>query len=318
MKRTILKCFAVGGACLAVITATPRTGASQATEPLDSTRLMAALAFLSSDELQGRETGTEGNARARDFLVGAFGDAGIEPVGDRFEHPFEFSSRSGATFDGVNVIGWVRGTDTPERYVVVSAHFDHVGVRDGEIYNGADDNASGTAALLEVAYALTRVPPKNSVILAAFDAEEVGLRGARAFVEDPVRPVDDIALNVNIDMVARGGGLLWAGGSYHEPALAPILEAVAEGAPVLLRLGHDRPNAPEGSDWTNSSDHGAFHQVGIPFVYFGVEDSPHTHRPSDDFESVDPAIYVANVRTVLAAIRALDAALPLPSVSGRP
>jgi Zn-dependent M28 family amino/carboxypeptidase len=156
------------------------------------------------------------------------------------------------------------------------------------------------------------------VILAAFDAEEVGLRGARAFVEDPVRPVDDIALNVNIDMVARGGGLLWAGGSYHEPALAPILEAVAEGAPVLLRLGHDRPNAPEGSDWTNSSDHGAFHQVGIPFVYFGVEDSPHTHRPSDDFESVDPAIYVANVRTVLAAIRALDAALPLPSVSGRP
>ena len=132
-------------------------------------------------------------------------------------------------------------------------------------------------------------------------------------MSDPPRSLGDILLNVNMDMVARGDGLLWAGGAYHTPALAPILEAVAENAPVTLRLGHDRPGAPEGDDWTTSSDHGPFHLAGIPFVYFGVEDHPDYHRPTDDFENVDPGNYVANVRTILAAIRAMDTALPFPT-----
>lgn len=297
--------------CLVVGGGVPTPVRAQATMPPDSARLMAALAFLASDQLNGRRTGTEGNAEARAFVIEGFEAAGVAPLGERFEHPFEFGSRSGATLQGVNVLGRIPGSETPERQIVVSAHFDHVGVREGEIYNGADDNASGTAALLEVAHALALSPPKNTVVLAAFDAEEMGLRGARAFVAGLRDPAEEIALNVNIDMVSRGGGLLWAGGSFHEPALAPILEAVAQGAPATLRLGHDRPDAPEGADWTNSSDHGAFHRAGIPFVYFGVEDSPHTHRPTDDFESVDPAVYLNNVRTVLLAIRALDAALPL-------
>ena len=156
------------------------------------------------------------------------------------------------------------------------------------------------------------------MVLALFDAEEKGLRGARAFVADPPVPLRDIALNVNLDMVARGDGLLWAGGAYHTPALAPILEGVAADAPVTLRLGHDRPGAPEGDDWTGSSDHAPFHRAGIPFVYFGVEDHPDYHRPTDDFENVDPANFMANVRTILAAVRALDAELPLAAAaSGR-
>ena len=275
--------------------------------------MLAALAFLSSDDLRGRETGTEGSAQARAYLVHAFEEAGLLTLGDGFEFPFDFPVRSGETLRGVNVVGWVRGTETPDRYIVVSAHYDHVGVRRGEVYNGADDNASGAAAVVELAYALTAEPPRNSVILVAFDAEEKGLQGARAFVSDPPRPLEQIVLNVNMDMVARGEGLLWAGGAHHTPALAPILEAVAENAPVTLQLGHDRPGAPEGDDWTTSSDHGPFHLAGIPFVYFGVEDHPDYHRPTDDFENVDPGNYVANVMTILAAIRAMDAALPFPT-----
>jgi len=91
-----------------------------------------------------------------------------------------------------------------------------------------------------------------------------------------------------------------------------VLESVADRAPLALRLGHDRPDAPEGDDWTTQSDHGAFHAAGIPFVYFGVEDHPDYHRPTDDFEAVNPADFVGAARTVLAALRALDAALPLP------
>ena len=277
----------------------------------DSARLMAALAFLASDALEGRATGSQGNAAARDFLRGALEEAGLDTLPGGWETPFEFQRRDTAA-RGVNVLGWIRGTVRPNQYVVVTAHYDHVGVRRGQIYNGTDDNASGAAALVEVAHALVASRPRHSVIIVALDAEEMGLRGARAFVADPPVPLDAISLNVNLDMVGRGDGILWAGGAYHTPALSPILDQVAAEAPVDLRQGHDRPNAPEGADWTGQSDHGAFHAAGIPFVYFGVDDHPDYHRPTDDFHTIDPANYLANVRTILLGIRALDAALPLP------
>jgi hypothetical protein len=92
---------------------------------------------------------------------------------------------------------------------------------------------------------------------------------------------------------------------------------VAPRAPVTLRLGHDRPGAPEGDDWTQLSDHVAFHERGVPFVYFGVEDHVDYHQPTDDVEQVDPGEYVAAVQTILMALRELDAALPLAPAPGR-
>ena len=198
-----------------------------------------------------------------------------------------------------------------EQVIVLTAHYDHVGVRDGEIFNGADDNASGVAAVLEITRRVAREPLEHTLIVALLDAEEVGSLGARAFVVAPPVPLERVALDVNLDMVSRTAGVLWAGGASHTPALRPILERVAARAPLTLRLGHDRPGAPEGDDWTTQSDHVAFHERGIPFVYFGVEDHPDYHRPTDDAERIDPAEYVAAVRTILMALRELDAALPL-------
>jgi Zn-dependent M28 family amino/carboxypeptidase len=129
-------------------------------------------------------------------------------------------------------------------------------------------------------------------------------------VADPPIPLASVVLNVNLDMVARTGGLLWASGAHHTPALRAPLEAVAARAPLTLRLGHDRPGAPEGDDWTSSSDHGPFHDAGIPFVYFGVEDHPDYHRATDDLERIDAGEYVDSVRTILDALRSLDQSLP--------
>ena len=196
--------------------------------------------------------------------------------------------------------------------IVLTAHYDHVGIREGEIYNGADDNASGTAAALEIARIVAAEPLESTLIVALLDAEEAGLQGARALVASPPIPLDVRALNVNLDMVSRSGGVLWAAGAHHTPGLRPVLERVAERAPLTLRLGHDRPDAPEGDDWSGASDHGPFHDAGIPFVYFGVEDHPDYHRPTDDFDRVDPSDFLRSARTVLLALRALDAALPLP------
>ncbi|MEJ2204548.1 MAG: M20/M25/M40 family metallo-hydrolase [Gemmatimonadota bacterium] len=273
----------------------------------DSAAILDDLRFLSADALGGRGTGSEGSRTARDYLVAGFAEAGIQPLEGAFEHTFTWTRRGqDQERTGVNVLGIVPGTEIPGRFVVLSAHYDHVGIRDGVIFNGADDNASGAVGLLALARAVRSRPLRHSLVVAAWDAEEVGLRGARAFVSRPPVPLESVAVNLNLDMIARTGGVLWAGGAAHTPALRPILEAVAEAAPVELRLGHDQPDAPEGDDWTGSSDHGAFHGVGIPFVYLGVEDHEDVHQPTDDFENVAPGEYMNALRTALLTLLALD------------
>jgi Zn-dependent M28 family amino/carboxypeptidase len=201
----------------------------------------------------------------------------------------------------------MRGRTNPERYIVVTAHFDHVGVRQDQIYNGADDNASGTAALMEIARWFAANPPMHSIIFAALDYEEGGLIGARGFVASPPVPASSIVLNVNMDMVGRNTkNELFAAGTSHYPFLRPYLDSVAARAPITLRFGHDDPNGPPRDDWTSQSDHGAFHRAGIPFVYFGVEDHPDYHQPTDDVERLMPQFFAGAATTVLDAVRTLD------------
>jgi hypothetical protein len=269
-------------------------------------RIMADLRVLAADSMEGRLVGTEGNRRARAFLLREYQNIGLRPLGDGFTHGFDFVGRDSVQRGGINVLGYLPGTRDPGRYIVVTAHYDHLGVRDGQIYNGADDNASGTAALLELARYFVANPPANSIIFAALDAEEGGLNGARAFVRAPPVPLTAIALNVNMDMVGRNDrNELYAAGTYHSPFLRPYLERAAAGAPITLRFGHDSPDLGA-DDWTLQSDHAAFHEVGIPFVYFGVEDHPDYHRPTDTADRIQPAFYAGAVTTILRSILVLD------------
>jgi Zn-dependent M28 family amino/carboxypeptidase len=273
---------------------------------IDSARLLRDLGVLAHDSMEGRATGTPGNARARAFLERAFAERGIQPFGASYLQSFTFVRRDN-TLQGVNVIGVVRGTELPEQYIVVTAHYDHIGIRNGEIYNGADDNASGVAALLAFGEHFAQSPPRHSIIFAALDAEEMSLQGARAFVANPPVPRSSIVLNVNMDMVGRNdANELYVAGTYHYPQLLPIVEVVAAGAEVRLIPGHDRPGREPGDDWTNLSDHGVFHAAGIPFLYFGVEDHPDYHRPTDTVDGIQPAFYNRAARTILTALRLLD------------
>jgi len=302
---------AVLAACLH---AAAGSASGQQLPAVDADRLLADVAFLAHDSMEGRASGTEGNRRARAFLALALAETGARPLGggyerpleQPFEQPFEWARGS-----GVNLVGTIPGRGDDSEVIVLTAHYDHVGVREGQVFNGADDNASGVAAVLEIARRIAVEPLQHTLIVALVDAEELGARGARAFVAEPPIPIERMALNINLDMVSRTDGLLWAGGASHTPALRPVLERVAARAPVTLRLGHDRPGAPEGDDWTQLSDHVAFHERGIPFVYFGVEDHPDYHRPTDDVERVDSGEYVAAVQTILMALREIDTALPL-------
>jgi Zn-dependent M28 family amino/carboxypeptidase len=280
-------------------------------------RLMATVRTLAGPDFEGRGAGTPGSAKARRWIAERFAAIGLRTLAGDFEHPFSFQSRSREStgpapesLTGVNLVGVCRAKDEDAPYIVVSAHYDHLGVRNGAAYPGADDNASGVAVLLEVAADCLARPFRHHLVVVAFDAEEAGLRGAQAFVDAPPVPRDRLVLNVNLDMVARGDrGELYISGTSHRPALRPILEPVAARAPITVLFGHDSPSAGK-DDWTEQSDHAAFHRAKIPFVYFGVEDHPDYHKPTDTSEKIDPAFFAGAAATILDALRALDAGLP--------
>ncbi|WP_036600808.1 M28 family peptidase [Olivibacter sitiensis] len=268
-------------------------------------KLLHDLAVLSSDRFEGRRTGTPGNALARDYIVHRFDSLGLQTFGGNYVSDFSFKNRQDSVIQGKNVVGFVQGKG--KGYIVVSAHYDHLGIRNGEIFNGADDNASGSAALLQFAEYFSKHQPEHSIIFAAFDAEEMGLQGAKAFVASPPVALGDIKLNINMDMIAHNDkGELYAAGTFYYPELKPYLKSDDERVNILL--GHDDPKLGH-DDWTNQSDQGAFHAKEIPFLYFGVEDHKDYHKVTDTFENINRAFYVAAVGQIQKTIARLDVGL---------
>jgi Zn-dependent M28 family amino/carboxypeptidase len=265
--------------------------------------------ILADDAMAGRAPGTKGSTIARSYIEYRFEEIGVEPFEGGFEQPFIYTTKAAAV-QGTNLIGLLRGTSRSKKVLVVTAHYDHLGIVKGEIYNGADDNASGVATLLAIAQAFADEPPRHDIIFAAVDAEEGGARGSRVLVSDPPVPLARVALNVNLDMVSQSAkGELYVAGASHFPFMKPRLEALAATAPVTLKLGHDTPAWGEGQDWTVESDHAAFHEKGVPWVYFGVEDHPRYHQPTDDFNAIPQDFFHRSAQTIVQAVRAFDADL---------
>jgi Zn-dependent M28 family amino/carboxypeptidase len=255
---------------------------------IDPTQLSEDLRVLASDEYGGRRTGE--NEKARNYLIEQL--EGIAPAYTSMVDTFGFLNRLRQRYTGHNVVGLVRGTKYPDQYLVLSAHYDHLGTRDGEIYNGADDNASGTAALLALARHYRQNAPRHSLIFAFFDAEEMGLKGADHFVEDPPVHREKILMNINLDMVSRNDeNTINICGVYDFPELARPLKKVIRKSSVRITQKHEGPDYQGSDNWTMSSDHGKFLQQGIPYLYFGVEDHTQYHQPEDDFALVDQDFY---------------------------
>ncbi len=277
----------------------------------DRDAALATVQTLAADEMNGRAAGTEGGALARAFLLREISKYGYSPVGPTYEHSFRFTPRrrNGEELPeviGTNLLFRMDGTGDTGKTIVISAHYDHVGVRDGQIYNGADDNASGVAGVLAIAENFKETPPQNDVIFALFDAEEMGLQGARAFVRNMEMIDKNVAFNINFDMLSRSDkNELYVAGVFHRPELKPIVEGVADKAPVSLKMGHDDPALGSG-DWTFASDQGPFHRAGVPFLYFGVEDHPHYHQPSDDFDTIPTDFFLRSLETVVIAAIDID------------
>ncbi len=269
-------------------------------------RALDDVRILSADDMQGRLVGSPGGAKARAYVAERMRQIGLTAV----EQPFASKGRDKTERTGVNLVARIDGSEPGGRVMVVTAHYDHLGVRNGEIYNGADDNASGVAGLLAVAEAFKAQAPKHAVYIVALDGEEGGLQGARAFVAKPPVPLDRIALNVNFDMLSKNAkGELYAAGGSQNAWVKARLDALAPGAAVTLKQGHDTGADDSFDNWTYQSDHGVFAKAGVPWVYFGVEDHPEYHKPTDDFATIPQAFFTGAVKTVVEAARQFDAQL---------
>ncbi len=302
----VLAGLALAGCASAPAPSDPESFSRQAV--LDMTR------ELSRDSLFGRAPDTDSSRRAQELIVSRMRAIGLETVGGGYRHIFDlsdFANRpegAGPAEDktGTNLVGYLPGRSDDMATLVITAHYDHVGVREGQIYNGADDNASGVATMLAVAEYFAAHPPRHNILFVAFDAEEGGFKGSLAFVKRPPIPDHWIVANLNFDMMSRGEtGGLWASGTHHWPVLAPLIEKIAPDAPIGLHMGYDGGD-PDQDDWTNQSDHYAFFREGIPHLYLGVEDHPDYHKPTDDFANIQPDVFLAAVETALMVAIAMD------------
>ena len=270
----------------------------------DTDSLLAHIKMLSSDAFEGRRTGTKGAEKAMNYIIGKFQSSNIQPLGKDYQQHFTFTSRDKA-YNGTNILGLVKGTKRPNDYIVISAHYDHEGIKNGQIYNGADDDASGTAALFAFAEYFKNNPPEHSIILAAFDGEELGLSGSRYYVDNSIIPLKSIKLNINMDMISRNdNNELYVVGTVYNELLKTVISNHKSSQDITLLMGHDGNDGLQ--DWTNSSDHAPFHKKNVPFLYFGVEDHEDYHQPNDIFENIHPEFYKNAVQTIISILSSID------------
>ncbi|WP_373522297.1 M28 family peptidase [Aquiflexum sp.] len=279
-------------------------------QKINKEQLLNDIQYLSSEALEGRKPLSEGSLKARSFIKERFASLKMSSQYPDYTQYFDFQNRrEGKVYENAaNIVGFIPGSET-DNLIVVMAHYDHLGRQGNNIFFGADDNASGTAAVLAIAAYFSENRPSHSLMFVALDAEEMGHQGAKALVEDFPFSINQVVLNINMDMISRNAdNEIYAVGTYHSPSLKPLITEVSTGRNPTLLFGHDEPSTGR-NDWTRASDHAQFHDRGIPFIYFGVEDHDDYHKPSDTFENIQPEFYADAVELILDIIIALDKGL---------
>ena len=247
-------------------------------------RLTGHVYYLASDELQGRKAGSEYARMAADYIIGHYSQIGMKPFFSEWTVPF---TRGGKEY--IDVVGVIEGNDPvlKDEYIVLGAHYDHLGVKNDKVYNGADDNASGSAALIEIARELyaARENLKRSVIIAAFDAEEIGLYGS-SFLADTLSKsvgLDKIKLMMSIDMVGwyKTSGKLEMEGVATIRDGRSLITSEAEKCSITVD-----PKRFENSVFTATDTEG-FAKRGVPTLAVSTGLKSPYHKPEDDAELID-------------------------------
>jgi Zn-dependent M28 family amino/carboxypeptidase len=267
--------------------------------------LKTHLTIVASDEMQGRDTGSKGQKKAGEYLISQYKKNQIPfPKGAK-----DYYQRIPAAFlnaisdenlpDSENIWAYIEGSEKPNEIIVISAHYDHVGTKDGEIYNGADDDGSGTVALLEIAQAFAKAKkeghgPKRSILFLHMTGEEHGLHGSRYYSENPLFPLANTITDINIDMIGRrdeahaksNNYVYIIGSDYLSTDLYTICED-ANKKYVHLNLDYTYNDRNDPNRFYYRSDHYNFAKNGIPSVFLFNGVHADYHKPSDKVEKIE-------------------------------
>lgn len=264
------------------------------------------LFIYASDEFEGRNTGEPGQKKAVKYLKDFYVSQGIaSPLGgnDYFQEvPSEYLSnnRRGMTLkDSENVVAFIKGTEKPDEIVVISAHLDHEGVKNGEIYNGADDDGSGTVAILEIAEAFKQAAdtgkgPKRSILFLHVTGEEKGLLGSKYYTENPIFPLANTVADLNIDMIGRVDDRHKGNPNYvyliGSDKLSTELHNISEAmnkkyTNIDLDYKYNDDNDP--NRFYYRSDHYNFAKHNIPIIFYFNGTHADYHRPTDTPDKIN-------------------------------
>lgn len=281
--------------------------------------VLAHITYLAADELNGREAGTADEAKAANYIANSFRDSGLEPAGDERTFFQEYTINTSALNNphgtdstgekrlSKNVAALLQGTDDSDEFIIIGAHYDHLGYGEfGSLYrgdtprihNGADDNASGTTGLLELAAYFSANRPTTDILFLAFSGEEMGLLGSAHYANNPTVDLENALAMINMDMIGRMNEekkLLIFGNGTADKWEAINTAANADSLDLSL--------VPDG---TGASDHTSFYYKNIPVLHYFTDTHTDYHRPSDDTEYINAEGEALVLQHLVRVIEQLD------------
>lgn len=275
------------------------------------------LYIYASDEFEGRNTGEPGQKKAVEYLKSFYVNKKIKsPINenDYFQEvPASFMNkliRSGKLKDSENVLAYIEGSEKSDEIIVISAHLDHVGVEKGAIYNGADDDGSGTVAILEIAEAFQRAQmegngPKRSILFLHVTGEEKGLLGSRYYTENPIFPLANTIANLNIDMIGRiderhleNPNYIYLIGSDKLSSELHVISEETNKKYIQMDLDYKYNDDNDPNRFYYRSDHYNFAKVNIPIIFYFNGTHEDYHRPTDTPDKINYELLESRTRLI--------------------
>ncbi len=259
--------------------------------------LSKMLYVFASDSMQGRMTSTDGQKKAANFLKSFYENNGINGAINNDQYfqkiPLEYFNRNYINQDSENVVAFIQGSKWPDEYVILSAHYDHIGIKGDTIFNGADDDGSGTVALLEIAQAFNiakakGIGPKRSLVFLHVTGEEIGLFGSKYYTENPLFPLEQTVCNLNTDMIGRiepnkvgnDNYIYLIGSDKLSQELHDVSEQVNDKF-MQMELDYTFNEENDPNRFYYRSDHYNFAQKNIPIIFYFNGVHQDYHKPSD-------------------------------------
>ena len=285
---------------------------------ITSNELKEMLYIYAGDDMRGRMTGSKGQKLAVNYLKDFYIAQGIESAledNNYFQKvPAEYLTRLKEPADSENVVAFIEGSEFPEEIIVLSAHLDHVGVDDkGNVFNGADDDGSGTVAMLEMAEAFQRAVkdgngPKRSVIFLHVTGEEKGLLGSKYYTDNPLYPLANTIANLNIDMVGRtdpkrvndNPNYIYLIGSDRLSTELHELSEEVNKATVNIDLDYTFNAHDDKNRFYFRSDHYNFAKNNIPVIFYFNGTHADYHRPTDTVDKIEFDLMETRARLIFA------------------